>query len=102
MNGGVVIRAARLRAGLSQRALAQRASTTQNAISRWERGVVEPGLDTVAAVVAACGFELRVSIADTDPTEHATHAVAEAMTPRQRLDLAANWARLARRARVVA
>lgn len=97
----MAIRAARLRAGLSQRVLAGRAGTTQNAISRWERGVVEPGLDTVASIVAACGFQLRLSIADPDPADAAMHTVAEAMTPRERLELAAGWATLAARARVV-
>lgn len=102
MNGGVVIKAARLRAGLSQRALAKHAGTTQNALSRWERGLVEPGLQTVAAIVAACGLELRIGLAEPDPQSAALHAAAAALTPRERLDLSARWADLRARARIVA
>jgi DNA-binding XRE family transcriptional regulator len=46
---------ARIRAGLSQGELAQRAETTQARISELERGIGNPTLDTVARVMAALG-----------------------------------------------
>jgi transcriptional regulator with XRE-family HTH domain len=47
---------ARIRAGLSQGDLAQRAGTTQARISELERGIGNPTLDTVARVMAALGI----------------------------------------------
>lgn len=46
---------ARIRAGLSQGDVAQRAGTTQARISELERGIGNPTLDTVARVMAALG-----------------------------------------------
>lgn len=102
MKGGVIIKAARLRAGLTQRELAARAGTTQNAISRWERGLVDPGLATVAEIVRACGLELRCVLAEPDQQTAATHAVAEHLSPRERLALSARWSALRDAAQVVA
>jgi len=62
MLGPELIRQARLRADLSQAELAARAGTTQSAIARLESGGSSPGFERVLELVAACGFELRVSI----------------------------------------
>jgi len=51
----------RLEAGLSQRALAERAETSQPAIARYERGVATPSLQTLARLTRACGRRLRLS-----------------------------------------
>ena len=101
MKGGVVIKAARLRAGLTQRELSVRAGTTQNAISRWERGLIDPGLATVAEIVRACGFELHCVLAEPDRQAAATHAVAEHLSPRERLAVSAGWSALRDAAQVV-
>ena len=53
-----MLREARLRAGLSQRALAARAGVPQPAVSRIERDRVSPGVDTLDALLRACGFAL--------------------------------------------
>lgn len=50
---GETIRAARLDAGLSQVALAERIGVEQPLISDYERGVRRPSIDTVAAIVRA-------------------------------------------------
>ncbi len=62
MDGGLLIREARLRAGLTQAELARRAATSQSAIARYERGDVSPRVDTLDRIVAACGLELRPSL----------------------------------------
>ena len=63
MEIGALITDARLRAGLSQRELAQRAGTSQSAVARIESGAVSPSLHTVRRLVGACGFEVRLALA---------------------------------------
>ena len=53
---GARIRAARDRAGLTQRALAQLLDTDSMLISKWERGVVTPRESSVVAVAQALGI----------------------------------------------
>ena len=58
MSAGSILREARLRAGLTQRDLARRASVPQPAISRIERGHVSPRLDTLDVLLRGCGLAL--------------------------------------------
>jgi transcriptional regulator with XRE-family HTH domain len=51
MGAGDLLRDARRRHGLTQRQLATRARTSQAAISRIERGVVSPSVDTLAELL---------------------------------------------------
>jgi transcriptional regulator with XRE-family HTH domain len=60
---GALIHAARLKAGLSQAALAERAGTTQPTISMYERGAKVPDLVTLERILGAAGFELRMVLA---------------------------------------
>ena len=80
-----LIREARLRAGLSQRALAERLGTQQPAVARWESGDRSPDFETVARVVRACGLELRISLEDADPQEDQLIHQYLALDPEQRL-----------------
>ncbi|MEK7241100.1 MAG: helix-turn-helix transcriptional regulator [Gemmatimonadota bacterium] len=57
-----VVREARKRAGLSQRALAERARTAQSVIGRIEAGLSSPSIETLARVLDAAGFELKVEL----------------------------------------
>ncbi len=66
IRGGVLIRQARLRAGLSQQDLAGRLRTSQSLIARWERGAVEPGFSTVVKAVRACGLDLATRVVEYD------------------------------------
>jgi len=52
---GALVRELRLKQGLSQRALAIRAGTTQAAVSRIERGLTAPTWETVTALLLAMG-----------------------------------------------
>lgn len=55
-----LLAAARLSAGLSQTALARRAGSTQAHISRIERGLVSPTIDTLEGLLRACDAELEL------------------------------------------
>lgn len=57
---------ARRRHGLTQRQLAIRARTSQAAISRIERGLVSPGVDTVAELLRLMNEELVLGAAPVD------------------------------------
>ena len=59
MDAARILNMARRRAGLSQRELARRTGTPQPSISRIERGVVSPTVDTMERLVRACGMELE-------------------------------------------
>lgn len=85
MMGGRLIREARLRAGITQQELAERAGTTQSAIARWESGRTRPGVETVARLVRACGLELELRIAPADPDASLIERNL-ALSPEQRLD----------------
>jgi uncharacterized protein len=55
---GDLVRDLRLRRTMSQRELAELAGTRQAAISRIERGLVSPSVDTLERIVAAMGERL--------------------------------------------
>ena len=89
---------ARLKAGLSQRQVARRAGTSQSAVARYETGRTEPSFAVVERLVAACGFEMRITLAEPDDSVARAAAVFAALTPADRLRSAANWSRLRGRA----
>jgi len=86
MIGPTLLREARLRAGLTQAALAERADVAQSAIARWESGRSRPALGTLVTLVRACGFELRLGIGESDPTEASLIDQQLPLSPTQRLD----------------
>lgn len=93
-----IIRAARLRAGVSIRELARRAGTSHATLSRYEHGMVQPSFATVERIVGACGLELRVHLDAPDTTDADLASSFRALTPRQRLESIANVDRLRQRA----
>lgn len=58
MTTGELIRSARLRAGYSQKELAERLGMASSSIARWETETVEPGFSTLRRVLQACGFDI--------------------------------------------
>jgi transcriptional regulator with XRE-family HTH domain len=67
---GPVLLDARSRAGLSQRALAERARTTQAVVARIESGATDPSFESLRKLLDAAGFDLRVEVVerpDPDP-----------------------------------
>ncbi len=65
----MLIREARLRAGLTQAELARRVGTTQSAIARIERGRTEPSLARGRELIRACGYELGTTIVPLDDSD---------------------------------
>lgn len=57
-----LLQAARARAGLSQRDLAQRAGTSQSVVARIELGQTSPTWDTLARLLRAANLELAPSV----------------------------------------
>ena len=81
-----LIRRARLGAGLSQRALARRAGTSQSAIARYERGRAAPSWETLQRIVGACGRRVTIAsefVPDPDDIELAESLLE--LTPTDRL-----------------
>jgi transcriptional regulator with XRE-family HTH domain len=68
MTGAQIIREARLKAGLTQTELAARLGRDRAQVARWETGGQEPSFENLHAVVEACGFSLRVEIAEREET----------------------------------
>jgi predicted nucleotidyltransferase/DNA-binding XRE family transcriptional regulator len=65
VDGATVLRAARLRAHLTQGELAAQAGITQSVVSAYESGRRQPSVPTLAALVAATGFELELRLRAT-------------------------------------
>ncbi len=88
------MRSAREAQGLSQRGLAVRAGTSQDAISRIERGAEAPTLERFGQLLLAMGLRPELGI---EPLESRVPigklAEAVAMTPAERLREASSWNR---------
>ncbi len=83
----MLLREARARHGISQRRLALRAGTSQDAISRIERGVESPTLERLTNLMMVLGERLELH---TTPLVEAEDDVAR-LTARERLREAASW-----------
>lgn len=87
MTSGLLIREARLLAGLSQGELGARVGKDRAQIARWERGAVQPSFETLRELVRACGFELTVEIAprEIDEGEESILRRKLLLSPQERL-----------------
>lgn len=72
-----IVRRVREQAQLTQRALAERAHTTQAVVARIESGSSEPSLEMLKRLAAAGGFELAVTLAP----ERVSDPVVDAYKP---------------------
>lgn len=80
----VLIRRARAGAELSQAELAERASTSQPALARYETGTTLPALPTLERLLAACGRRLQIrAVPATGPSTPST-SVRGQLGPRAR------------------
>lgn len=89
---GQALREAREAQGLSQRRLAVRAGTSQDAISRIERGAEAPTVERFEHLMLAMGLrtELRVEPLES-PVPASELAAAAATSATERLREAASW-----------
>ena len=93
---GSVLRQAREQQGLSQRRLALRAGTSQDAISRIERGVEAPTLERLGQLLLALGCRPVLSVELLGGrVPQSELAAAGAMSPSERLSEASSWNRVA-------
>lgn len=81
----MLVREARLRAGLSQAALAERVGRRQQVISRWEQGRSQPSLETLREVARACGLDLDLQLARRDDSYAPLVEQRLALTPAERV-----------------
>ena len=93
---------ARLRAGLTQRALASRAGTAQSVVARIEGGATSPTWETLSRLLEAAGFALDTVLQPA--TSGASHMLDDVprilrLTPEQRLIELRNAARFLAAAR---
>ena len=84
--GGELIREARLRAGITQRDLAERLGTSQSVIARWENGHRSPTVETMLRAVRACGRDVAISVAEHDHDHDLLIRRNLALPPSARLD----------------
>lgn len=92
---GSLVRELRRSAGLSQRALARRAETSQPAIARYERGVATPSWETLQRLAAACGRWVKISTGVVpDPHDIELAETLLGLTPEERLQALRRYARL--------
>jgi transcriptional regulator with XRE-family HTH domain len=87
-SASTLLREARARHGISQRRLALRAGTSQDAISRIERGVESPTLERITHLLIVLGECLQI---DAVPLVEAEQDVTTRLTARERLREAASW-----------
>src|SRR5712691_12578319 len=87
MTAAQIIREARLKAGLTQAELAERLGRDRAQVARWETGGQEPSFENLRAVVEACGFSLRVEIAEHEATPALDSELEESLpqAPQQRV-----------------
>ncbi len=89
---GCVLRETRERQGLSQRRLARRAGTSQDAISRIERGVEAPTLERFAQLMLVLGWRPTLALEPlAGSVESAELGVGRVLSPRERLREAMSW-----------
>jgi transcriptional regulator with XRE-family HTH domain len=67
MDPAAILRAARIRRGLTQAGLAARAGTSQPVISAYEHGRRDPTTGTLRRLVAAAGEHLELRLAPAPP-----------------------------------
>jgi transcriptional regulator with XRE-family HTH domain len=93
---GGVLRETREQQGLSQRRLALRAGTSQDAISRIERGVEAPTLERFEQLMLAMGQRLVLNVEPLESPVPANELASSAQsTPAERLREAVGWNQLA-------
>lgn len=89
---GRVLREARERQGLSQRRLALRAGTSQDAISRIERGAEAPTLERFAQLMLVLGCQPVLNVEPLwSPVPESELTAGGEMTAAERFREAASW-----------
>lgn len=87
MTSGMLIREARLRAGLSQGELSERSGKDRAQIARWEHDVVQPSFETLRDLIRACSFDLELALVpyEVDDREKARLQKSLMRSPQERM-----------------
>jgi transcriptional regulator with XRE-family HTH domain len=72
-----LLQLARIKSGMSQRQLAERAQVPVTMISAYERDLRQPTLATLLRLLRAAGFDLRMHLAARDPHDEFLAALEE-------------------------
>jgi transcriptional regulator with XRE-family HTH domain len=92
MDAASFVRELRARHGLSQSALAHRAGTSQQAVSRIEHGRVSPTVEMLARLAAVVGEELVLGARSREvPFDRDQLATAAASPMAERLERGMSW-----------
>jgi transcriptional regulator with XRE-family HTH domain len=75
---------ARLKAGLSQKRLAEKAGVDATMISAYERDLRQPTLPTLERLLAAAGFELRLHLEPLDRHDEVLANLESRRSPKER------------------
>ena len=86
IRSALLLREARLRAGLTQSELAERSRVHRVQLNRYEAGAMAPGLDTLVELVRACGFELSLELAAPADGVDERLGALEQLSPEERLE----------------
>ena len=84
--GGELIREARLRAGLTQKELSELTGRERSVIARWEQGTISPPLESLMAIIHACGFDLPLTLIRVDKSADDELRAALLETPSERVE----------------
>jgi hypothetical protein len=79
-----LLQLARLKSGLSQRELAERAGVPTTMVSAYERDKRQPTLPTLLRLIRATGFDLRMHLAPLEDHDEVLKTLEAARTPRER------------------
>jgi hypothetical protein len=86
VRSAVLIREARLRAGLSQQQLAAKSGKDRTVIARWEQGLVAPSIDTLVELLRSCGYDIPLELVEYDPGPDERIGEIQMLSPERRLD----------------
>lgn len=86
VKSAALLREARLRANLTQEALAERTGKTRPQIARWEAGVIALSIETLLELVRACGFDLPLELVPLEAVEDEHLKMLQQLSPERRLD----------------
>lgn len=86
IKSATVLREARLRADLSQTALAQCSGKDRVQIARYESGAVAPSVDTLSDLVHACGFDLSLELRPVCESGFEVLSELHQLSPERRVD----------------
>lgn len=87
MTASQILRAARRRSGLSQRALAQRAGVAPSQVAQIESGRTQPRVETLERLLASVGLELAVVPQRTAVDDELRDWLTRSLTERLRLTI---------------